>query len=171
MKKSNNSLIIPLILVLIAMYSCQNNTKITSQKTTISAATNELKESNKVEIDSNKLQKTPKRINIVVNILTTSPSFINKTKGLNEAVIKNGGTSYGYTIEGSPNPKKDNAISYSETYDFNLHESYPDRMTIIARYTFDPAKKQLYLYDTVEDSLNSIDFDKKLLLQYNKSKI
>ncbi|NRS90644.1 hypothetical protein HNQ02_003590 [Flavobacterium sp. 7E] len=128
MKKSNNSLIVPLIVVLITMYSCQNNTKINSQKTTISAATNELKELKRTKIDSNTIQKTTNRINIVAKILTTSPSFIDKTKGLNEAIIKNGGTSYGYTLEGSPSPEKDTANSFSRTYDFSLHESYTDHI-------------------------------------------
>ena len=100
--------------------------------------------------------------------MTTAPSYVEGTKGLYEAVVKNGGTSFGITVEGSPNPKRDNALDYSETYELNLHETYPDRMPTIARYTFDPSKNELYEYDTANDSLMPIAFNKNLILKYNK---
>lgn len=107
-------------------------------------------------------------IDIVTEILTTSPKYISKTKGLYEAVVKNGGTSYGIAIEGSPNPKKDEAWDFSETYDFNLHESYPDRMLVIARFTFNPTVRQLYEYDAANDNLKPISFNRNLLLKFNE---
>jgi len=108
-------------------------------------------------------------IDIVMEILTSSPTYINKTKGLYEAIIKNGGTSYGITVEGSPHPKKDKAVDFSETYDFNLHETYTDHMPVIARFTFNPSEKQLYEYDPADDSLKPIEFDRKLLEKYKES--
>ena len=106
---------------------------------------------------------------VVVQILTTSKRYKQLTKGLYERVVKNGGTSYGIMLEGSPNPKQDTAMEYSKTYDFNLHESYPDREPVIARFTFDKKKRQLYEYDVVNDELKAIDFNKKLLLELDKA--
>lgn len=107
-------------------------------------------------------------IDVVMEILTTSPVYINRTKGLYEAIVKNGGTSFGIMVEGSPNPSTDKAMGYSETYDFSLHETYSDRMVTIARFTFDPVDRQLYEYDILEDDLIPVDFDRNLLLKFNE---
>lgn len=107
-------------------------------------------------------------LDIVMKMLETSPRYLELTKGLDKAIIKNGGTSFGITVEGSPNPKIDDALDYSETYDFNIHETYPEHTTTIARFTFNPSKKQLYEYDVVNDKLNPIDFNKKLILEFDK---
>ena len=106
-------------------------------------------------------------VEVVTEILRTSPVYLKKTKGLYEAVVKNGGTSYGIALEGSPNPK-DSAWGHSKTYDFQLHESYATHMPVIARFTFDPAKRQLYQSEVLEDTLIPIAFDRGLLLQFDK---
>jgi len=93
--------------------------------------------------------------------------ILKKTKGLNKAIVKNGGTSFGITVEGSPNPKKDNALDYSENYEFNLHETYSERTTVITRFKFKPSDRKLYEYDAAEDKLNPIDFNKKLLTKFD----
>ncbi|TDG37907.1 hypothetical protein EZJ43_02110 [Pedobacter changchengzhani] len=105
---------------------------------------------------------------IAYRIVETSPAVKKYTKGLGERVVKNGGQSYGVMLDSSPNPKTDPSQSYSKTYDFNLHESYKDRMPILARFVFDPKKQQLYEYDTVKDQLIAIAFDKSLLKLFNK---
>ncbi len=102
-------------------------------------------------------------IDIAMEILRTSPVYQKRTKGLAEAIVKNGGISFGIIYEGSPNPEKDESMSYSETYDFSLHESYPDRIVTIARFTFDPTARQLYELDEKKDKLNPIAFDRSLL--------
>lgn len=107
-------------------------------------------------------------LDVVMEILITSPSYKKKTAGLNDAVIKNGGFSFGITLEGSPNPEKDEALGLSDTYDFNIHESYSDRMPVIARYTFSPSKQQLYKFDEVEAELQAIEFDQSLLKEFNR---
>ena len=107
-------------------------------------------------------------VDVVMEILETSPTFLKETKGLDEAIVKNGGTSFGITIEGSPNPQNDGALDYSKTYDFNLHETYSDHMPVIARFTFNPTDKQLYEYDVAEDKLNPIEFNRDLLLKFNE---
>lgn len=106
---------------------------------------------------------------IVYEILTTSDSYKNLTDGLTERVIKNGGTSFGFMCEGSPTPKIDSATNYSKTYDYSVHESYPDHAPVIARYSFDPVQKQLFEYNTALDSLIPISFNKNLLLDLDKA--
>ena len=106
---------------------------------------------------------------IVEKILTTSPRYLNLTKGLTKAVIKNGGSAFGISLEGSPNPKQDKAMSYSRTYDFTLYETYPDRQLNTTRFTFNPKNKQLYEYDVINSQLLPIEFDKSLLLKYDKN--
>ena len=106
---------------------------------------------------------------IVYEILTTSESYKSLTDGLEERVIKNGGTSIGFMCEGSTTPKIDSAENYSKPYDDSVHESYPDHSPVIARYTFDPAKKQLFEYNTALDSLIPVSFNKNLLLDLDKA--
>jgi len=105
---------------------------------------------------------------IVTNILTTSPRYIQLTKGLLEAVVKNGGLSFGISLEGSPNPRKDSAWSYSKTYDFTIYEMYPDRQLNTARFSFNPKNKQLYEYDAALDKLVPIEFDRNLLVKFDE---
>jgi hypothetical protein len=104
---------------------------------------------------------------IVTEILTTSPRYNKLTKGLYKAVVKNGGLSFGISLEGSPNPRQDKSWSYSKTYDFTLYEMYTDRKLNTARFSFNPNNKQLYEYDAVHDQLKPIEFDRNLLLKYD----
>lgn len=101
-------------------------------------------------------------VDIVTEIVSTCPRYVKLTDGLTDRIIKNGGTSYGITLEGSPD-KTDETVSASETYDFNLHETYPDHSPVITRFSFDPKTQKLYEYDAVSDSLISITFDYTLL--------
>jgi len=105
---------------------------------------------------------------IAYRIVETSPRCKQLTKGLFERIVKNGGTSFGVMLESSPNPKTDPSQSYSKTYNFNLHESYSDRMPVIARFVFDPAKRQLFEEDTVEGKLVPISFNRKLLVLFDR---
>jgi hypothetical protein len=112
--------------------------------------------------------KESHKAQIAYKIVETSPRCKELTKGLYERIVKNGGTSYGMMLESSPNPKTDPSQEYSKTYNFNLHESYSNRMPVIARFVFDPKKQQLYEDDVVNAQLVAIAFDKKLLLLFNK---
>ncbi|RZK54469.1 MAG: hypothetical protein EOO87_10350 [Pedobacter sp.] len=107
------------------------------------------------------------KANVVVKILESSARFKNLTDGLEERIKNNGGKTYGIMFTGSPNPEKDFANSISKNYEINLHESYDDRMVVIARFLFDPAKQQLFELDQ-EDELKTLSFDKKLLPLFNK---
>jgi len=104
---------------------------------------------------------------IVTEIVTTSPRYKKLTKGLYKAVVKNEGISFGISLDGSPNARKDNSLSYSKTYDFTLFEMYTDRKLNTARFSFNPNNKKLYEYDPVHNQLKSIKFDRNLLLKYN----
>jgi hypothetical protein len=106
-------------------------------------------------------------LDVVLKIVTTSPLFLKKTNGLEQAVIKNGGTGYGISLESSPDPESDDAFEFSETYDFNLHETYPDRITVIARFSFNPKTSELYDYDEINDVYTPVEFDKSLLKYMN----
>ncbi|CAA9194472.1 hypothetical protein FLA105534_00163 [Flavobacterium bizetiae] len=162
MKK--NLLLLSLIMII---FSCHKTEVIK-----IAIKTNNKKTTTKDTIDQaqkDKVDDTVNCIDVVIEILTTAPSYVEDTKGLYEAVVKNGGTSIGITIEGSPNPERDKALDYSKNYVLSLHETYPDRMPTIARYTFDPSKNELYEYNTAEDSLMPITFNKDLLLKYHKT--
>jgi len=155
-----------LLLALIITFSC-NKTETIKTPATINTEKTTAKDTIK-PVSTKNISDSITCIDVVLEILRTAPSYVEGTKGLYEAVVKNGGTSFGITVEGSPNPKRDNALDYSETYELNLHETYPDRMPTIARYTFDPSKNELYEYDTANDSLMPIAFNKNLILKYNK---
>jgi hypothetical protein len=103
---------------------------------------------------------------MVKEILITSPRYKRLTKGLKKAVVKNGGLSFGISLEGSPNPRQDKTWSYSKTYDFTVYEMYTDRQLNTARFSFNPTDKQLYEYDAAHDRLKPIEFDRNLLLKY-----
>lgn len=105
---------------------------------------------------------------LAMDILTTSPDYLEKTRGLYEAVVKNGGTSFGIMVEGTPDPENKDSLAYSATYDFSLHETYPDHNATTARFSFDPAKGKLYEYDMALDSLVPIELDKSSLLHFNE---
>lgn len=113
--------------------------------------------------------KPTKCITVVFKILESSPEYIKITNGLSDRIIKNGGTSYGYRIEGSPNPKEDEAEQYAAKYEFSLHETYPDRAPVIARYAFDPVKKKLFQYDAPEGEFSiPLSFEKKWLKKFEE---
>ena len=102
-------------------------------------------------------------------ILTTSPRYQSLTNGLKERIIKNGGTSFYISYEGSPYSKIDSAENYSKTYDYSIHENYPDHAPLIASFTFDPVQKQLFEYNVAQDSLMPAAFDKTLLVDLAKA--
>ncbi len=102
-------------------------------------------------------------LDVVIRIVSTSPLYLQKTKGLEEVVVKNGGTGFGLSLESSPEPESEDAFEYSETYDFNVHETYTDRIHVVARFSFNPKEGILYEYDVVNDAYTPIEFDKKLL--------
>lgn len=104
---------------------------------------------------------------IATEILTTSPRYKELTKGLNKAIVKNGGLSFGFRLERSPNNKQDSSLSYSKTYDFAFYEVYTDRELNTARFSFNPNSKQLYEYDEVNNQLEPIEFDRDLLAEYD----
>lgn len=105
--------------------------------------------------------------NLITEILTTSPRYKQLTKGLNKAVVKNGGQYFGVSLEKSPDPKHDKAYGYSKTFDFTIYEMYTDRQLNTARFSFDPNKKQLYEYNIGIGRLKPLEFDKQLLLKYD----
>ncbi len=136
-------------------------------KTDVRKADNPLEHAIIKKVDISEQLKLKQCESLIKEILTTSPRYRELTKGLDKAVVKNGGQFFGVSLEGSPNPGIDMAWSYSKTYDFTVYEMYSDRQLNTARFTFDPGKRELYEYDALHDQLKQIDFDKKLLLKYD----
>ena len=108
------------------------------------------------------------RLKVVKSILKTSVRYSQITKGLNRAVIENGGQGFGICLERSPNPKKDGAMGLSKTYDFVVYEMYPERQLNIAWFSFNPRNNKLYEYDPILDHQKQIAFDKNLLEQLSE---
>jgi hypothetical protein len=117
--------------------------------------------------DNKEGEKTVPCINLIVEIVKTSPRYRELTKGLEEEIKKNGGISYGISLEGSPHPAKDKACCYSKTYDFTVNEIYSSRQLSAARFSFNPENQLLYEYDAVLEEKVRIDFDEDLLLTYD----
>lgn len=159
------------LLIIIFTASCNNsnnnniNSDDTSTKKIMTVESDDLTDNN---ISTREISESNPCLDIAIKILTTSLAYLKKTKGLNEAVVKNGGTSFGITVEGSPNPKEDDALNFSENYDFNLHETYPDHSPVIARFTFNTSENKLYEYDVAENKLVPIEFDSKLLMKFDE---
>ncbi len=161
-----------LLMSLFTIAACQEKNNNTGS-TTIEHVGDLPQASNKIIGDTSAGPSYPKKasanddpqncMNIVMDILTSAEAYQTKTKNLEAAAKQNGGTSYGITLEGSPHPQEDEALAYSATYDFSIHENYPDHMPVIARYCFNPQERQLYEYDIAEDKLIPILFDKSLL--------
>lgn len=159
----------------------QKQSEFNQQSSTVSAYLLFEKVDNKWKITQESDEITDKNINnmvnkenkefnpcveIVIELLKSSPTYTKATKGLYEAVVKNGGMSFGLTLEASPNPKEDKCYEFSESYELSLHENYSDHMPTIARYSFNPQKQQLYEYDIANNTLNPIEFDKSLLTKF-----
>jgi len=154
------------LFLLIAFSSChQQNKKDESEDRLVRKQTYENLIIQKIDLTGK--NELPERVKIVTEILTTSPRYKQLTKGLNEAIVKNGGQFFGINLEGSPYPRKDKTWNYSKTYDFTLYEMYVERQLNTSRFSFDPVNKQLYELDEVHEKLVPIEFDGSLLLEYN----
>ncbi len=162
-----------------------NRLKIITKKDANSKTDNLIKYDNSIEktiikktknsIENIKIIETtgPKKIytkdceNLITEIVTTSDRYKQITKGLNKAVVKNGGQFFGIRLDGSPDPKPKEVCRYSKTFDFIVYEMYPDRQLNTARFSFDPDKKLLYEYNINSDKLKPLEFDKNLLLKFD----
>jgi hypothetical protein len=104
---------------------------------------------------------------LITEILTTSQRYKELTKGLTQSVLKNGGLSFGISLEGSPNRRQDKDWVNSKTFDYTLYEVYAERRLNTSRFSFDPGNKQLYEVDEINNKLIPIEFDKSLLKNYS----
>lgn len=143
-----------LFLLTLSLFACTNNT------------------SDKKETKEEKTADNPinsKEIScaaVIIEILESSAVFKEETEGLQEAIVKNGGTSFGIGIDASPYPENDGVDFHSENYELNLHESYADREVVIDRFMFNLGEMQLYQYNVIEDEYIPIDFDTSLTKKF-----
>lgn len=169
LNSNNLKSIFTLLISMCFFVSCKENEQNKNQKKSrelmaINLSKNTISNSNsKTEKDKSKCT------DIVIEILESSQVYKKITKGLTEAIIKNGGTSYGIEVEGSPNFPDDNSMEYNEKYNLNIHETYSDHMPVIAHFTYNPNNGLLYQYDVANDTLISIKFDKGKLIKFNKN--
>lgn len=154
------------IIVLLGLSSCT----FTSTKTTSKTA------EEKQPVDSFLFPKALKAssidrdksiVNLVKSILISSPRYKQITLGLTDSIIKNGGDSFGISLQGSPHPKLDQAWGYSKNYDFTIYEVYPERILGRASFTFDLKSKKLYEIDMNTQSSVAIEFNRALLLKFD----
>lgn len=106
-------------------------------------------------------------VNMVKSILVSSPRYKQITLGLTDSIIKNGGDSFGISLQGSPYPKIDQAWGYSKNYDLTIYELYPERRLPRAYFMFDPKTEKLYEIDLTTQTPVSIDFNRDLLLKFD----
>jgi hypothetical protein len=99
---------------------------------------------------------------LVIEVLKSSARFKELSAQLSAAIKKNGGE-IGVVLDKSPFPNVDKAMSYSENYEMQVTENYPDRQVNIAHFNFDPHKKQLYEYNVIRDQFINVDFNTSLL--------
>ena len=157
----------PMLFVLLMFFSFCNNTELKTQIKNISSKDADFIQ---VALQQNKQRDTSFNICIdaVYKILESSKRWKTLTRGLEKRIQKNGGTSYGTSLDASPQPKKDGALAISDIYEISMHESYPDHISYITKFTFDPQKNQLYEYDVATDSLRPLTFDRNLLQVVHK---
>lgn len=155
-----------IVFSLLTLLSCNNQQNKKSENNSNVSDTSKSEKSINNESNKTEHEEIMPREYLVTEILITSPRYKQITTGLNKAVVKNGGQSFGITLEGSPNPTLDKANNYSITYDYTVYEIYDDRHLNVARFSFNPNTKQLYEYDVVADKLKPIEFDKNILLKY-----
>ena len=110
------------------------------------------------------------KVKVAFEILESAPAYKKITKGLYQRVKANGGTSFGINVVGTPKPNLKNLEVYSKNYLLNLHESYPDRMVTIARFSYHPQTGKLYQMNTGKDTKTEISFDRKLILKLKMAK-
>ena len=91
-------------------------------------------------------------LSMIIDQLNNSTYLINKTEGLYDRIVANGGSGFDYNIEACPNQERYGCMEYSETYDFVLFEVYPDRFVTIDRFSYIPETGIFMLYDAAEDT-------------------
>jgi hypothetical protein len=89
---------------------------------------------------------------LIMDQLIGSSYLINKTEGLYDRIIANGGSGFDFALEGCPNQERYGCIEYSDTYDFHMFEIYPDRIVTIERFSYIPETGNFMLYVAEEDT-------------------
>ena len=158
--------VVLIVFIILAVFACNNkqSKKVENEVLKVKKPTTEKSIAGKTDKTGYIVLKSYD--SLVTEILTTSPRYKQLTKGLNKAVVKNGGQFFEFNLERSPNPNQYKLWSYSRTYDFLVYEMYTDRQLNIARFSFDPDNKQLYEYDAVMDQQIPIVFDRSLLSKF-----
>lgn len=154
-------IIVFLMLSSCTLQSARNKVKMAKENTMIDSLSFP-KAQQKVNIDGDKSM-----VNLVKSILISSPRYKQITLGLTDSIIKNGGDTFGISLQGSPFPLADQAWGYSKNYDLTIYELYPERRLGRAYFVFDPKAEKLYEIDMATQHPVSIDFNRDLLLKFD----
>ena len=106
-----------------------------------------------VQLESTSKEDRKTCLSIIEEIVTTSDSFKEEVGKLDYIVL----------LERSPFPIRDKAMDDGDFYEFSFAEDLEDHISTIARFSFDPEGKKLFLYDPIEDELVEVSFNRKLL--------
>ena len=66
------------------------------------------------------------------------------------AIERNGGA-LGLSLDGSPDPERHGAASYSHAFHISVFESYPTHNHTLHRYTFSPSNERLAVELLIDD--------------------
>lgn len=99
----------------------------------------------------------------VLRLLLSSSKVKLLLLAVDETVKKNGGSGHGFILDSSPNPDTDGAEKETPTYEFSVHEIFPQMHPPVAQFVYDPAKKELYQFDALTNKNTLIDMDSNLL--------
>ncbi len=100
----------------------------------------------------------------VLRLVLSSTKVRMLTQAVYESVKRNGGTGYGFILDASPNPDANGSEKKSDNYEFSVHEVYPEMHPPVAQFVYNPAKKELYHFDAMNNKHVVIDYNAVLEL-------
>ena len=103
---------------------------------------------------------------VLKNIITSLKQYQKEVKGLEAAIIKNGGSGIGINIERQIGNKQEKN-SNDPIYVYNIVENYQDHTTAIATYLFNIKTKKLYQKHFILDEVIEIDFNQNYLKDFD----
>ncbi|MBK8712781.1 MAG: hypothetical protein IPL97_13095 [Niastella sp.] len=105
----------------------------------------------------------------VLNLVLSSKKVQDLLSSIDETVKKNDGTGHGFVLDGSPHPQSDGITKQSEKYEFSVHEIYPDMHSVVAQFSYNPVKKELYQFGPLNNVNTIIDYDTSFLRKIDEA--
>jgi len=99
----------------------------------------------------------------VLKLVLSSQKVQSLLSSVDETVKKNGGTGHGFVLDASPHPQADGITKESDKYEFSVHEIFPDMHSVVAQFSYNPVKKELYQFGPLNNVNTIIDYDTSFL--------